>query len=318
MSVSVVHFHQTRSEKWMDSTLTRSVQLCDFFTQALQLKVRRRLIGGASFVVHSYFISLMHSLEGAGSQLGKKENCMIKLYQVPPVWGIPSISPACMKLETWLRIAEIPYQVELPDLATAPKGKIPYIDDDGIRMGDSTLIIERLKVKYDKDLDRDLSDAERAVSLAFRRMLKENFYWVIGHSRYLDEKNWASYREMMMNLLAPNQPPEIQQHVIEGLRATVLGQLKAQGMGRHTSEEAAQIGIEDVKAIADYLGDKPYFMCSKPTLVDATIYAYLGNIMFLPLDSPLKDYGFSRQNLMDYLHRMQERYFPEHSNSKSA
>ena len=35
----------------------------------------------------------------------------IKLFQFPRMFGIPNLSPFCCKLETWLRIAQIPYEV---------------------------------------------------------------------------------------------------------------------------------------------------------------------------------------------------------------
>jgi len=33
---------------------------------------------------------------------------MIKLYQFPTAWGLPNPSPFCMKLEVYMRLAEIP------------------------------------------------------------------------------------------------------------------------------------------------------------------------------------------------------------------
>ena len=91
----------------------------------------------------------------------KESTDMITLFQPPAFWGIPNISPACMKLETWLRMTGIPYQIAPPDMSAAPKGKIPYIDDEGTLMGDSTLIIEHLSKKHNKDLDQGLSGAEQ-------------------------------------------------------------------------------------------------------------------------------------------------------------
>ena len=38
-------------------------------------------------------------------------NPPIKLFQFPRMFGIPNVSPFCCKLETWLRIAGIPYDV---------------------------------------------------------------------------------------------------------------------------------------------------------------------------------------------------------------
>src|SRR5262249_28329191 len=114
----------------------------------------------------------------------------IKLFQGPPAYGLAgSASPPCMKLETWLRISGVPYEHgEFPSMTKAPpKGKIPYIEDGGVLIGDSTLIIEHVKRTRGVDPDKDLTASERAVGLAFRRMLKENFYWVLMHIRYHDD-----------------------------------------------------------------------------------------------------------------------------------
>jgi hypothetical protein len=48
----------------------------------------------------------------------------IKLFQFPRMFGIPNVSPFCCKLETWLRIAGIPYEVvDTPDPRTGPQGQ---------------------------------------------------------------------------------------------------------------------------------------------------------------------------------------------------
>ncbi|WP_438007655.1 hypothetical protein WME89_02300 [Sorangium sp. So ce321] len=43
-----------------------------------------------------------------------------------------------MKLETWLRIAGIPCETAPLDLAAAPRGKVPYIEEAGVGIGDTT------------------------------------------------------------------------------------------------------------------------------------------------------------------------------------
>ncbi len=236
---------------------------------------------------------------------------MIQLFQPPAAWGIPNISPACIKLETWLRMVGLPYQTAPGDLAAAPKGKVPYIEEDGVKLGDSTLIIEHLKNKYDKDLDRGLSDSERAVSLAFRRMLKENTYWVIVYARWADDSNWPAYRDLLKPMLIPGQPSAVQDQVMDNVRAMILGELKGHGLGRHSSSEVYEIGMADLRALADYLGDKPFFMGEQPTLVDATVYSHLVSLIGVPVENPAKQYGLGRPNLVAYVKRMQDRFFPE-------
>jgi hypothetical protein len=51
----------------------------------------------------------------------------IKLFQFPRMLGVPNVSPFCCKLETWLRIAQLPYEVvETRDPRKGPKGKLPF------------------------------------------------------------------------------------------------------------------------------------------------------------------------------------------------
>ena len=36
----------------------------------------------------------------------------IVFWQLSPCWGLPNASPFCLKLETWLRMAKIPYEAK--------------------------------------------------------------------------------------------------------------------------------------------------------------------------------------------------------------
>jgi glutathione S-transferase len=236
---------------------------------------------------------------------------MITLFQPPPVWGIPNISPPCMKLETWLRLTGIPYTSAVADLRTAPKQKVPYIEDDGVRMGDSTLILEHLKKKYGKDPDAALSPTERAIGLAFRRMLKENTVWVLAYHRFVVDENWATFRRLLGELMAPGAPQGVKDQATSSFREVLRGALYAQGMGRHTLDEVDQIGIGDMEAVADFLADNEFFMGDLPTGVDATVYAYVSNIIEVPINSATKDYALGRGTLLAYCDRMRSKFFPD-------
>ena len=55
---------------------------------------------------------------------------MIRLHQFPPLWGLSSASSFCLKLETYLRMAGLDYEVAVEtNPGKAPKGKLPYIED---------------------------------------------------------------------------------------------------------------------------------------------------------------------------------------------
>ena len=101
---------------------------------------------------------------------------MIKLYQYPPMFGLPNPSPFCMKLETWLRMTGLPFEIErIVDPRKGPKGKVPWVDDQGKKIADSAFIIEHLENAYGKSPEttsmrcRHRSDASRSSSARSRR-----------------------------------------------------------------------------------------------------------------------------------------------------
>lgn len=205
-----------------------------------------------------------------------------------------------MKLETWLRMAGIPYEVAPPDFSQAPKGKIPYVEIDGVLMGDSTLVMEHLAATRGLDTDRGLGPADRAVSLAFRRMVKEALYWVMMYDRWVSDCNFAIFEPLFLRLYVQELPLGEQKAVVASVRERVKAQCHAQGMGRHAQAEVHWFGMADLRALSDFLGNKPFLMGEAPTTADAAVYAHLANVVEVPLASPVKDYGRRLPNLIAY------------------
>jgi len=110
----------------------------------------------------------------------------IKLFQFARMFGIPNISPFCCKLETWLRITKIPYQVvDVPDPRKGPKGKVPFIEDAGQRLGDSSAITDYLKDTRQVDPDVHPDDRQRATSLLVQRTLEEHFAFITLYTHFI-------------------------------------------------------------------------------------------------------------------------------------
>ena len=231
---------------------------------------------------------------------------MIRLHQFAPAFGLPNASPFCMKLETYLRMAGLPYEaVNDGNVLKAPKRKLPYVDDGGTLVADTSFIIEHLKRRYGDPLDAALSPRERAESLAFQRLIEENLYWAVVHSRWVDEAAWAKTRKAFFGAL----PAPLSWLVPPIARRGMLAQMRGHGMGRHSAEEIHAIGCRDVTAIADYLGDKPFMLGEAPTSLDATAYAFLANLLWAPVDSPIKRCAEGRPALDAYCRRMKARYY---------
>lgn len=52
-------------------------------------------------------------------------------------------------------------------------------------------------------------------------------------------------------------------------------------------------------------------MDDKPTNLDVTVFSFLINIFVCPIESPVKDYVLSKQNLVDYCQRVSSEFYPE-------
>lgn len=233
---------------------------------------------------------------------------MIKLYQFDPAFGLPNASPFCMKLENYLRMAELPFEIPtagVREFRRAPKGKLPYIEDDGKVIADSTLIIDYLKATYGDKLDDWLDSEQKAVALAFQRLMEENVYWAVLYTRWVEPEGWAKTRVAFFDKL----PPPLKWFVPALARRALVKELHGHGMGRHCGDEIHAIGKRDITALADFLADKPYFMGNEPCSLDATAYAFLANLLWPPVESVLKQHAQRYPQLEAYCRRMRGRYY---------
>jgi glutathione S-transferase len=232
---------------------------------------------------------------------------MITLYTFGAAFGLPDPSPFVTKAEVLLKMAGLAYRIDNTGFRRAPKGKLPYIDDDGERTADSTFIRWHLENKYHIDFEKGLSAEQRAIGWAFEKMAEDNLYWALVDARWFDETNFAKGpREFFRKIPAPVRPL-----VIAFIRRQLRRTLYGQGMGRHNRAEIVALGTRSIVAIAEFLGTKPFLMGSEPTGVDATIFAFVAGTLCPHFDTPLRTAAESHNILRRYVGRMTARYYPD-------
>jgi glutathione S-transferase len=231
----------------------------------------------------------------------------VVVVQFPDLWG-RNVSPFGLKLEAWLRLADIPYTVEpSTSLAKAPKGKLPYIRDEGRLIGDTTLIIDYLKRSRSIDPDAGLDPRERAEALMLQRLFEDHFYFVLVYSRWIDDAGWATLQPAFFGRL----PFPTGRLAAGHFRRRVRRMLHLQGMGRHSPDEIYAMGRQDLEAVADYLGDRPFLMGEQLTTIDAVAYAFLANVLYLPFETELKRIALEYPTLVTYCDAMEQGLQPE-------
>ena len=122
------------------------------------------------------------------------------VHRLPGAWGLPSVSPFCLKLDVYLRLAKIPHRAVVDATPFgAPKGKLPYIEHEGKKIGDSGFIIDYLvERRLGSDPNASLTAGERGAALALRRLIEENLYWVMVYDRWVIEENWQRFRDVVL------------------------------------------------------------------------------------------------------------------------
>src|SRR6478672_4448963 len=91
---------------------------------------------------------------------------------------VPTLSPFSAKLTAHLRFQGIPFKpVAEQGVGNAPRGKVPFITVDGVKVADSDLVIGFLKTAF-PDPDAGLSDHQRAVGHLVPGSLRRASRWI--------------------------------------------------------------------------------------------------------------------------------------------
>lgn len=257
------------------------------------------LILGAAMVALVLFLAMKRFFGRNGEPVSVPPNTVI-LHQLSRGPYAPSISPFCVKLETYLRMANIKYQNAFGRQMSS-KGKYPWIELDGQAVADSQFCINFLNKKFDVDLNKGLSQKDKSIARAFQKLAEESLYWVISLYRFvfMVNKNWLT-------------EAGIPSWFTWYLRRRALKQTWEQGYGRHTREELDQIMTEDMEAISQQLGSKEFMMGPDPTELDCVMFGQLAEFkwnLHSSLASKLVTDDFP--NLSAYCERMKTRYWPD-------
>uniref|UniRef100_A0A8C8H1E3 Failed axon connections homolog n=1 Tax=Oncorhynchus tshawytscha TaxID=74940 RepID=A0A8C8H1E3_ONCTS len=263
------------------------------------------LAGGALLATAAY---LLHELLAIRKEQELNSKDAIILHQFSrPKSGVPSLSPFCLKIETYLRMVDLPYQNYF-DGKLSPQGKMPWIEYNQEQVSGTEFIIDFLEEKLGVSLNKNLSSQEKAVSRAVTKMVEEHFYWTLAYCQ------WVDNLEETQKMLAVSGPLSdllkwILSHLTGGI---VKREMYGHGIGRFTKEEVYTLMEKDMRTLAALLGDKKYLMGPKLSMVDATVFSHLAPAMWtLPGTRPEQLIKGELINLAMYCERIRRRFWPE-------
>ena len=218
---------------------------------------------------------------------------MLTLYSYPPLFDVADNNGYGLKVFAFLKLAGVPFRHEhIFDASKAPRGQLPYIADGPDPVGDSETILAYVTKKYGVTLDAALTPAQRTTNLLVTRTL-DDLYWVMSYSRWKDERYWPQFRDALKR-----EHPALTDDGLMKAKEYNAQRYYYQGIGRFEPDAAMARGVADLGALASLIPQQGYVHGDRPSAIDAGIYGFIANIYFYDIDTPLKQFVVSQDNLV--------------------
>jgi glutathione S-transferase len=218
---------------------------------------------------------------------------MLTLYSYPELFGVADNNPYGLKTFAVIKLTEVPFRHEhIFDASAAPRGQLPYIEDDGVRIGDSDAIVAHLISKYHLTIDDAVTSSQRDTDLMIRRTL-DDLYWVMSYSRWKDPQFWPLFRDAFLKA-----QPRLTLAGMEAAQAYNFQRYHYQGIGRYEPAQAYQRGLADLRVLSHLIGEAGFLFSTEPTSTDAGVYGFIANIYFYDIETPLRAFVASQANLV--------------------
>jgi len=244
------------------------------------------------------------------------ERDVVYLCQFPLCPSVRSISPFALKVETWLRLANIKYE-NIFTMKFHPKThQIPYIELNGESLGDSNLIISKLTEQFGVSLEDDLTGEQLAMSHAATSMVENytaqtGFHYRYGFNmpRFVEFLKLGEYfnSQRAVRFWTRFQPfsTRLRNHL--------------SGLSRVENPTVWSLASKDLAALSAWLGDKQFFHGSSPSSVDCMMFGQLAQFLYIDIGFPQTTFIQSEcRNLVDFVARMKEKYWSDWDESIEA
>lgn len=231
---------------------------------------------------------------------------MIKVHGFGPAFNVVDASPFVVKVIAYLKINKIDHEVvnDSNNLQKAPRGKLPFIEDNGTIIADSYAVIEHIKKQYNADLDHHLDDDQKALAYILARALDEDFYWLLVYSRWYEDDNWPALKFAFFD----SMPVPLKWLIPIIARRSVKASLFKQGVSRRDKKELVQLAEKSLHSYSQLLADKAFFFGDKPCSLDVVAYSHFAQLTMTNLDSWLNDIGKQHSNIVEFCQRFDQQF----------
>merc|ERR1712223_1635345 len=250
------------------------------------------------------------------------EKEVVYVYQFSRTSTVPTISPACLKLETWLKLNGIKFEnINHNSKLRSKRGLLPFVELNGEEICDSDYIIKQLSTKFEKeDPAANLTAEQKNVQHAMVTMVENHLQWAIMHWRVKNADNTLKgFHLDLQNMMGTKMPVGLLNLFFKHtMLRKGMKKVKAAGFNGYTAEEIEQFGKDDLKGLSELLGDKQFFFGDDPNHLDLVAFSQLALVLNVDdsengVKCPLKEFiNAECTNLVGHYNRMKDRAWGDH------
>ncbi|XP_074595851.1 failed axon connections-like isoform X2 [Brevipalpus obovatus] len=241
------------------------------------------------------------------------EQGKVYLYQFDRCRSIPSVLYSALRIETYLRVADIPYENvdHMMRYRSQSSNDLPFIELNGREIADPETIITELSQEL-KDLDSDLSEEQKIITYSLSSMLLNHTCYVIKvwRHKYPQEFLKVSGMDVKKNINS-RLPSSILNWAFKlGFRSN-LKDLIGHGFVSKNLESIINTGKADLQTLSKQLGAKDYFLGGKPHSLDCLAFAVLCQYIYVPFEGFDEYIKNETPNLLRFVEKMKTEYWKD-------
>jgi len=246
------------------------------------------------------------------------EKDVVYLYQFARTSVLPSMSPYCLKVETWLKLNGVKYEnVPHNSKVRSKRGLLPFIELNGEEICDSDIIIKTLAKKFEKEMDEGLSNEQKNVQHAMVTMVENHLQWAVYHWLTKNSDNMLKGLKLnLQSIMGSKLPNGILNFVFKHTYVRKgMKKVKSTGFAGYTAEEIEAAGKADLQVLSEMLGDKQFFFGDEPRTLDLITFVQIATLLAIDpeIACPLRDFiNNDCTNLVGVYTRMKDLAWGDH------
>nr|CDJ97722.1 Glutathione S-transferase and Outer mitochondrial membrane transport complex protein domain containing protein [Haemonchus contortus] len=235
----------------------------------------------------AYFVFLKKDKKEVELRKHDWKSDTVYLYQFPRSKTIPNLSPYCLKVETFLKVNKIPYEVCPLIMGRSRYGLLPFIELNGEHIADSSVIIDRLKEHFKvKPL---ASPRDEGIVRAIERTVENHTANVVYRFKVVEDPNNGFCEAVLRDVGCPAVLLPIMLPLAAWCMRLKVSRRIGAAIGQFPVEDFKKFLQKDFDTYRDLLGDKKFLFGDEISSADCAVFSHLATVLYIPLNNYVKE-----------------------------